>query len=107
MDAPMPAECARFDLSRGRAAVSDRLPQQAQSFGAIAHFLTELRYPHLLKQRLPEFNVHVMPDFVLDDHPAVVQDFGGFVVPLTSGTTDRSLLEALAAIEALAASVPS
>jgi hypothetical protein len=55
------------------------------------------------KERLGEFNVTVMPDFVIDDHKSVVDDFdGGYHIPDVAEKDDRHLLEVLAAIEAAA-----
>jgi hypothetical protein len=55
------------------------------------------------KDRLGEFNVTVMPDFVIDDHKGVVDDFGGYHIPDVADKDDRHLLNVLEAIEALAA----
>ena len=57
------------------------------------------------KARLPLFDIPVMPDFVLDDYHEVVQAFdgSGYAIPYICGDDDRSLMDALAAIEALAA----
>jgi len=36
---------------------------------------------HDYRERLPEFKVPVMPDFVIDDYPGIVKCFGGMFVP--------------------------
>jgi len=36
---------------------------------------------HDYRERLDEFNVPVMPDFVIDDYPEIVRAFGGMCVP--------------------------
>ena len=55
------------------------------------------------KLRLPDFNVTVMPDFVIDDHKGVVDDFGGYHISDTATPDARELLEVLRLIEAHAA----
>ncbi len=55
------------------------------------------------KQRLPDFNVTVMPDFVIDDHKGVVDDFGGYHISDIAAADDRELLEVLRLIELAAA----
>ena len=56
------------------------------------------------KNRLAVLDIPVMPDFVVDDHYELVKGFDGFgyTIPYPCGDDDRSLMEALAAIEALA-----
>lgn len=54
------------------------------------------------RERLKEFNVPVVPDFVIDDHKSVVDDFVGYHIPDTAEKDDRELLEVLERIEALA-----
>jgi hypothetical protein len=55
------------------------------------------------KDRLGEYNVPFVPDFVIDDHKGVVDDFGGYHIPDTADKDDRHLLNVLDAIEAFAA----
>ena len=55
------------------------------------------------KDRLPEFNVPMVPDYVIDDHKTVVDDFEhGYHISDVARPDDRELLEVLAEIEALA-----
>ncbi|MSQ35922.1 MAG: hypothetical protein EXR63_02085 [Dehalococcoidia bacterium] len=54
------------------------------------------------RARLAEFNVHVLPDFVIDDHKGVVDDLGGYHIPDSAGRDDRELLKVLELIEAAA-----
>ena len=51
------------------------------------------------KKRLPDFKVTVMPDFVIDDYPGVVADFGGYHISDIAAPDDRELLEVLRLIE--------
>ncbi len=57
------------------------------------------------RERLPDYNVHVMPDFVIDDYPGPVEDFGGYQISDFAPPDDRELLEVLRLIE-LAAHEP-
>ena len=51
------------------------------------------------REQLAALGVDVEPDFVVDDHPGVVEAFGGYQVSLYVPDDDRDLLNALAAIE--------
>lgn len=56
------------------------------------------------RERLSEFNVPIVPDFVIDDHKTVVDDFdAGYHIKDYWRDSDTELLKVLEAIEALAA----
>ncbi len=55
------------------------------------------------RERLDEMDVHVMPDYVIDDHSQVVAAFDhGYHIPDIARRDDRELLYILEEIEALA-----
>ena len=55
------------------------------------------------RERLPDYRVTVMPDFVIDDYPGVVEAFdAGYHVNDYWPPDDAELLDVLAAIEAVA-----
>lgn len=54
------------------------------------------------RRRLAEFEVYVVPDFVVDDHASVVTAFGGYHIAGTTSEEDRSLLEVVEAVRAAA-----
>lgn len=54
------------------------------------------------RDRLAEFNVHILPDFVIDDHKGVVDDLGGYHISESAGRDDRELLKVLELIQAAA-----
>ena len=58
-------------------------------------------------EQLARLGVDVEPDFVVDDHPGIVEAFGGYQVSLYLPDDDRDLLNARAAIEAAARTGPS
>ena len=51
------------------------------------------------KERLPDYKVTVMPDFVIDDYPGPIADFGGYHIYDVAKPDDRELLEVLRLIE--------
>ncbi len=56
------------------------------------------------KERLPDYKVDVMPDFVIDDYPQVIASFGvGYHISDIAAKDDRELLEVLRLIELEAA----
>ena len=57
------------------------------------------------KERLPDYKVTVMPDFVIDDYPGPPAEFGGYHISDILKPDDRELLEVLRLIE-LAANEP-
>ena len=54
------------------------------------------------RARLQAHGVPVVPDFVIDDHIAVVMAFGGYHIPREHLPNDTELLAAMDAIDALA-----
>jgi FMN phosphatase YigB (HAD superfamily) len=57
---------------------------------------------HDYRERLPLYKVDVMPDFVIDDYPQVVEAFGGYHISDILQPDDRELLEVLRLIEVAA-----
>lgn len=55
------------------------------------------------KERLPDYKVTVMPDFVIDDYPQVVAAFRGYHISDIAKPDDRELLEVLRLVEEMAA----
>ncbi len=51
------------------------------------------------RARLVECGIMVVPDFVIDDHPAVVADFDGYQISDIGSGDDDELLEVLRLIE--------
>ncbi len=51
------------------------------------------------RRRLQELDIMVVPDFVIDDHPAVVADFDGYHISDLGNGDDDELLEVLRLIE--------
>ena len=64
------------------------------------YFIKPLEKHH---EKLESLGVPMVPDFVIDDHRGVVDDFGGYHIPDVADKDDRHLLNVLEAIEALAA----
>ncbi len=50
------------------------------------------------RRRLAEFEVDVVPDFVVDDHVSVVAAFGGYHIPDTTSDDDQSLARVVEAV---------
>lgn len=63
------------------------------------YFLKPLEDHH---ERLKTYNVHVFPDYVIDDHKSVVDAFFGYHIPDMAGPDDRELLEVYAHITEVA-----
>lgn len=63
------------------------------------YFLKPLEDHH---ERLKTYNVHVFPDYVIDDHKTVVDAFFGYHIPDMAGPDDRELLEVYAHITEVA-----
>lgn len=62
---------------------------------------------HDYRERLPAYKVDVMPDFVIDDYPQVVEAFGGYhISDILKQPEDRELLEVLRLVEEMANSEP-
>jgi FMN phosphatase YigB (HAD superfamily) len=59
------------------------------------YFLKPLEDHH---ERLKTYDVHVFPDYVIDDHKSVVDAFYGYHIPDMAGPDDCELLEVLEAI---------
>jgi len=63
------------------------------------YFLKPLEDHH---ERLKTYDVHVFPDYVIDDHKSVVDAFFGYHIPDMAGPDDRELLEVYAHITEVA-----
>ena len=66
------------------------------------YFIKPLEQHH---EKLESLGVPMVPDFVIDDHKAVVDAFGGYHIPDEAGPNDKELLTVLDRINAFALSV--
>lgn len=68
------------------------------------HFVKDYYIKPLEKhhEKLESLGVPMIPDFVIDDHKAVVDAFGGFHIPDEAGPDDRALLDVFEMIQLFA-----